>query len=115
MRRVISYTLACWLVLLGTGWVQYLHNLEHALGQSATQVATDRGHAPRSIPSKHDDAKCQLCLQLHQPVWHGGSIIVSLAAASLVGRTEAAPNQWFGSRRLNWIDCRGPPARSALI
>ena len=107
MRRLIALILACWFVLLGTGAVQYVHQLQH-IREAGT---CDRSSPWRDHqPGKHHDSDCQLCLQLHQPLLAGEWPAALSSAIAVVGWVTSVPDAAFTSLPLLQIVCRGPPS-----
>jgi hypothetical protein len=108
VRRYASILLLLCFVGLGTGALEWMHNLEHRLEDAREdRVAQSTG---RPISSHHhDESNCDVHAQLHMPILNVGWVpllvflglfvaFLSLLATPLIPRPLPAR-----------IDCRGPP------
>jgi hypothetical protein len=105
MRRAIALMLACCFALLGTGAVQYLHQLQHQHEASGIHQSDPWKHQP----GKHSDSNCQLCLQLHQPLVAAENQAPSIGVMAIAGMISASADSAITSLPIRHIDCRGPP------
>jgi len=106
MRRLIALILVCCFVLLGTGAVQYFHQLQHqAEAKACYQSSTPHDHQP----AKHHDSSCQLCLQLHHPIFIAGWSADLVGLATVTGWVTVRPDSAITSLPLLQVVCRGPP------
>jgi hypothetical protein len=108
VRRLASISLMLCFVALGTGTLEYLHNLDH-LREDAREANLLRKAGLPVSPQKHDESNCAVHAQLHLPILNVGWVpllvflglfvaFLSLLATPLIPRPVPA-----------WIDCRGPP------
>jgi hypothetical protein len=93
---------------LGSGALQYLHELDHAKAD-ARQDAMVRAAGLPVGPHHHDEANCRICVQLHMAycevgwkIWLSlvGALIACAGVVDIERRGRAAPGR---------IGCRGPP------
>ena len=109
LGRFPSILLITVFLALGTGALEYLHNLDHQRSDSQARLAAKDGlpAQPSPIP---DDGNCKIHAQLHQPVsatpWTPLLVFLGLFVAFL---TLLAPEP-ISYRPLLRLDCRGPPA-----
>jgi hypothetical protein len=104
MRRRWAVILATITVLLlGSGALSFLHELEHRVDQRA---CTTGGERPAG---SHDDSNCPIHAMLHSPIVAGG---VERSPVGLVETAEklAVADQVLVSVELPVnLSCRGPP------
>src|SRR5262249_36497404 len=110
VRRFVSGLLIVFFLALGTGTIEYVHNLEHAWDDAmAVARARDAGKPPPVVPA-HDDSNCFVHAQLHMPTiaqgWVPLLILLGLLVAFLTQLPISAPSVPLRLR----LDCRGPPA-----
>jgi hypothetical protein len=121
MRRIVSLILAAGFFALGTGGLEYVHNLAHAredaaaaaivLGRNSLGSTSDSSDDSSGHPGPlHTDANCVIHAMLHAPLLTGGwvplLVCLGLFVAFLTQLTPPVPSR----RPLVRIDCRGPPA-----
>jgi hypothetical protein len=104
LRRFASILLVATFLALGSGGLEYLHNLDH---QRLDSRHADSASHPSPLP---DDNNCKTHAQIHQPVaataWVPLLVFFGLFVAFL---TLLAPEP-VSHRPLLCLDCRGPPA-----
>ena len=110
MRRVASQIVILCFLVMGTGSLEYVHNLEHAL-EDANEARAGRQHEERDrAPAHHDESNCAVHAQLHMPALSGGWVpLLVLLGVFVAFLSEIAP-RWTPARWCLNIDCRGPPA-----
>ena len=115
MQRFTSIFLALCMSILGTGTLQYAHNLTHLRQYLPQEVAasdydTDPGASapPPKAPLPHQHS-CDLCIQLHLPMAAGHVITHSVCIAPLIGLITIVLRPLVDSLPERRIDCRGPP------
>src|SRR5262245_16718652 len=108
MRQFLAIILGACFLSLGTGVLEYLHNLQHEREDAAVMAMAGQpaGQSPR-----HDDGNCSIHAQLHLPRvasgWAPLLIFLGLFTAFLATLAPKLAPQLALAR----IDCRGPPAR----
>jgi hypothetical protein len=95
---------------LGSGAVEYLHNLQHERDEAA-QAAIARA-AGREAPSHqtHDETNCDFHAQLHVPLLAAGWVPLLVLLGAFVACLTTLATTLVGRRVPLRIDCRGPPA-----
>jgi hypothetical protein len=110
LRRFPSILLVAVFLAIGTGGLEYLHNLDHQRLDSQQADLTTKDGLPSHPSPLPDDNHCKIHAQLHQPVsvtaWTPLLVLLGLFVAFL---TLLAPDP-VSHRPLLRLDCRGPPA-----
>jgi hypothetical protein len=111
MNRVAAVILAIGFLMLGTGTMEYLHNLEHAREDAAEAAIANATGQPVQEAPHHDENNCPVHAQLHMPAlpvaWVPLLILLGVFVAFLTMLApQLAPQPAFVR-----IDCRGPPSR----
>lgn len=110
MRRLASIPLLVVFLALGTGALQFLHNLDHQRFDARHAPPADREGMPSHPAPLPDDNNCATHAQLHQPVstiaWVPLLIYLGLFVAFLTLLTPGPVSH----RPPLALDCRGPPA-----
>jgi hypothetical protein len=112
LRRLASILLLLCFAALGTGTLEYLHNLQHAREDAAeAAVAKAAGLPDTPAPAPHNESNCDVHAQLHVPLmtaaWVPLLVLLGLFVAFLTQLAPVPPVQELPSR----LACRGPPAR----
>jgi hypothetical protein len=109
VKRAASTILIALFLALGTGSLQYLHNLQH-LAEDARQDALDRASGKPVESHHHDEGNCSTHAALFFAFFFGGwtsyVICLGLLIAFLVLLDARQVPRLLPLR----IDCRGPPA-----
>lgn len=66
-QRISVIFLGLLWLMLGTGLLAYVHELDH-----------QREDGRRGVPARHDDGNCPIHAQLHMPLQCAGEVTVSL-------------------------------------
>jgi hypothetical protein len=96
---------------LGTGTLEYLHNLQHAQEDAREDALLARKGGPLTPHEshEHDDSNCPVHAQLHLPLMSGGwvplLVLLGLFVAFLSLLSQPLIHRAVPAR----IDCRGPP------
>jgi hypothetical protein len=112
MRRFVAILLLFSFVALGTGTLEYLHNLQHQ-HEDAAQAAAARTAGLPDAPDhrSHDDSNCEFHSRLHLALmtwaWVPLLVLLGLFVAFLTPLAPVPPAQQPPSR----LSCRGPPLR----
>jgi hypothetical protein len=111
MRSLPAILLALAFLLLGTGALEYIHNLAHQREDAAQIALAKSTRQPVKESPAHNDTNCSLHAQLHLstlPVaWVPLLIALGLFVAFLtLLAPPLAPQPAFAR-----LDCRGPPRR----
>ena len=99
-RRLAAIVLLVAIALLGSGALEYLHNLAHAYEDAAVGLPQ---------PQHHDDTNCAIHAQLHLPMLRGGHVPLLVFLGLFVAFLTQLPLT-IESRRIPLrLNCRGPP------
>jgi hypothetical protein len=111
VKRAASILLLICFLALGTGTVQYLHNLQHQ-AEDAREDAIARASGQATEHHHHDESNCEVHAQLVLAFFFDGWTPLLMLLGLLVGRSIVA--SLFRIPRLTpiRIDCRGPPVIS---
>lgn len=111
MQRVAAMLVILCYAAVGSGGMEYWHNLEHAAEDAIPLQASADAGAPLDHPPIHDESNCPVHAQLHLAAlavaWAPLLICLGLFVAFL---SQLAP-RCAGQRILFAIPCRGPPVR----
>jgi hypothetical protein len=107
---IISVT---WLLLLGSGAAEYLHNLQHLQEDKAMDAAMLKAGMPISSHPIHDDSNCDIHAQLHLPLLASGWVPLLVFLGLLVAFLTLLAPRLISQRVPLRLDCRGPPALCA--
>jgi len=109
MRRFPAIFLTLVFLMLGTGTLEHLHNLQHACEDAIEAAAAKAAHQPVQEHQEHDENNCAVHAQLHMPTlpvaWVPLLILLGLFVAFL---SMLAPRLNPQAQFIR-IDCRGPP------
>lgn len=102
VRRSPAILLLLLWVMLGSGALAYLHELEHAREDSGNGVPVEHRH--------HDDGNCRVHAQLHTPLTTA-AVVALVPHAELAAEVSKIVGQRFaeGPRLTNCMS-RAPPA-----
>ena len=111
MRRVAAILLLICFAALGTGTLEYLHNLQHAREDAVEAAAAKAAGLPEKSQPAHDETNCDVHAQLHVPLmaaaWVPVLVLLGLFVAFLTQLAPVPPVLELTTR----LACRGPPAR----
>jgi hypothetical protein len=94
---------------LGTGALQYLHELQHAAEDARyNQLAKVAGLPP--VHQNHDESNCEFCAQLHIPLMLAGWTPILICLGLFVAFLTLVELPLVAFAVPARIDCRGPPA-----
>jgi hypothetical protein len=113
LRRLPAIFLLVAFLALGTGALEYLHNLDHqredarlaGAGVNHSDSPAHRNHAPI-----HNDTNCETHAQLHMPTIAAGWMPLLVFAGLFVAFLTLLAADPVSHRPLPRLDCRGPPA-----
>jgi hypothetical protein len=103
LRAFASILLVATFLALGTGGLQYLHNLDHQ------RVDSRHANSPSHPGPLPDDNNCETHAQLHQPVAAGGWVPLLVFLGLFVAFLTLLAPEPVSYRPLRCLDCRGPP------
>jgi hypothetical protein len=113
MKRIVAILMMLVVVALGSGAMEYLHNLQHAQEDAACAAATaapERADQPQPKVPVHDDSNCFLHRQLHLPTIAAGWVPVLVFLGLFVTFLSEIARPLISRPPLLDVDCRGPPA-----
>jgi hypothetical protein len=109
LKRLASILLLLTFLGLGSGALDYLHELQHAREDAIADVRAKADGRP-IVPHHHDESNCETCAQLHIQFvfvrWVPTLICLGLFVAFLTLLDTPLISRLTPAR----IDCRGPPA-----
>jgi hypothetical protein len=108
--RALTFLSLLWLILLGSGAVEYIHNLQHAREDAAVQEAFAKAGMPVPDIPDHDDSNCDIHAQLHFPLLPIAWVPLLIGLGLLVAFLTLLAPRLVSQRVPARIDCRGPPA-----
>ena len=106
-RKSEFVLLICFLAL-GTGTLQYLHNLQH-LTEDAREDAIARASGQATEHHQHDESNCEIHAQLVLAFFFDGFTPLLILLGLLAQRPIVASLFRISRLPLFRIDCRGPP------
>jgi hypothetical protein len=107
VRRLPAFILIAALLLLGTGGLEFAHNLEHAAIDSH-RAASSPDDQPRPAPV-HNENNCEFHARLHLPVTLADSAPLLLYFEKLVALHVEHVSLLISQRAIDHCHCRGPP------
>jgi hypothetical protein len=109
VKRVAPIFLLLFFLALGTGTLEFLHNLEHQREDAREAAEAKAAGLPESPGVPHDDSNCEIHAQLHVPLmaaaWVPLLVLLGLFVAFLTLLAPAMVEQGVPS----CLGCRGPP------
>ena len=113
MRRVAAFLALLAVAGLGSGVLDYLHQLDHqrqaALWAAAIAKAAGGHHRP-VVPPLHDQSHCPICATLQAPLSDTAAAPLIILLALLALAAAPRPVVIHVARLALPIICRGPPA-----
>ena len=110
MRRAASILLLLCYAALGTGVVEFLHNLEHEREDAAIAAVAMAEGRPVDQHPIHDESNCKFHSLLHAPMLAAGWVPILICLGLFVGFLSLLTPELISQRAPLRIDCRGPPA-----
>ena len=108
LRRIAPILLLLCFASIGTGTLEYLHNLEHAAEDAREDALAQSSGAPVE-QHHHDESNCQVHAQLHLPFISGGWVPLLVCLGLFVAFLTLLDTPLIPRLVLARIDCRGPP------
>jgi hypothetical protein len=109
MRSILSTLLLLTFLCVGTGLMEYLHDLHHEYEDRQQAIIAQKQGKPTPTAPIHDESNCFVHAQLHiarlPVIWVPLLVLLGLFVAFLT--QIAVP--LISQRQLLRIDCRGPP------
>jgi hypothetical protein len=109
MKFLAAYLLMFTFLALGTGGLEYLHNLQHAAEDAradAMAAASGQSHQDHH----HDETNCSMHAQLHIALFLFRTLPPLLGIGALLAILKLRLQHSIPLILLHRIDCRGPPA-----
>jgi hypothetical protein len=100
--------LIIWFLLLGTGTVGLLHNLQH---QRQDALLANAGTLPPGQIPHHDESNCLTHALLHAPMLSPGLALLLICLGLLVALLTVRLPALTPQRVPSAFNCRGPPRR----
>lgn len=110
MRRAPSILLLLAFFALGTGSLEYLHNLDHRHEDARLAAAAQQAGLPVHPAPLHNDTNCETHAQLHMPGLATGWVPLLVFLGLFVGFLTLLKTEPVSRRPILCLDCRGPPA-----
>jgi hypothetical protein len=111
VRRVAAISLMLCFLGLGSGALEYLHNLQHEREDAAEAQLARAAGLPEQPHKTHDETNCGFHAQLHVPMLSAGWVPLLVLLGVFVAYLSTLAPPLVGQRIPLRIDCRGPPAR----
>ena len=108
VRRLASILLVTVFLALGTGALQYLHNLKHAR-EDAREDAIAKSSGQPLEHHQHDESNCFVHAQLHVPTISAGWVPLLVFLGLFVAFLTQIATPLVSQTRIFRIACRGPP------
>lgn len=113
MNRFAANLLVVCFLALGTGALQFVHELGHLLEDreenAAALAAAVANHAVPPAHEHHDEDNCQICAQLHLTYISGGWTPVLVCLGLFVAFLSLLDTPLIPRLLPLRLDCRGPP------
>jgi hypothetical protein len=111
VRRTTSILLLLCFAALGTGTLEYLHNLNHAREDAMEDAIAKTNHQPVEH-HHHDESNCEVHAQLHLPYIAAGWVPLLICLGLFVAFLTQLNTPLIPRQLPTRIDCRGPPVCS---
>jgi hypothetical protein len=109
VRRFAAILLLAGFLGLGTGGLQYLHEMQHAAEDARQDAAAKKAGLP-VLPHQHDESTCEFCAQLHLQFVVIGWVPILICLGLLIAFLTLLDTPLIPRAIPARIDCRGPPA-----
>jgi hypothetical protein len=118
VRSFVAIFLSVAFLALGTGALEFLHNLDHkaedarlaADAAAACASGAQSDHHHQHLPPLHDDTNCETHALLHMPTIAAGWTPLLVFVGLFVAFLTLLASEPVSHRPLLRLDCRGPPA-----
>jgi hypothetical protein len=109
IRSIASNLLLLTFLSVGTGTLEYLHDLHHEYEDHLVELAALKQGKKAPTAPIHDESNCFVHAQLHIARLAGGWVPLLVLLGLFVAFLTQIPAPLFSQRQLFRIDCRGPP------
>ncbi|HEX3355556.1 MAG TPA: hypothetical protein VHS31_01145, partial [Tepidisphaeraceae bacterium] len=110
LRHPISILLLLLFLPLGTGALEYLHNLQHAREDADEAAALIKSGKPEKTAPIHDESNCSIHAKLHLLTTSTACVPLLVFFGLIIAfLTEIAP-PLISQRQFICLVCRGPPS-----
>jgi hypothetical protein len=99
--------------LLGSGAMEYEHNLEHAAEDRAEAQWLREHHLPTNDIPIHDESNCDVHGQLHLALYFMQWVPLLVLLGLFIAFLSQLPTPLIRQHVPVRLDCRGPPANRA--
>jgi hypothetical protein len=111
VRRVAAILLMLSFLGLGSGVLEYLHNLQHEREDAAEPKLARAAGLPEQPHKTHDQTNCEFHAQLHVLMLSSGWVPLLVLLGVFIACLTTLAEPLVGQRIPLRIDCRGPPLR----
>ena len=108
MRHAAAILLLACFLGLGTGALEYFHDLQHD-AEDARMDAITRAAGMPIVPHHHDESNCDIHAQLHMQFVAMGWVPLLICLGLLVAFLTLLQSPLISRASPARIDCRGPP------
>jgi hypothetical protein len=109
LRSITSALLLLTFLSLGTGTLEYLHDLQHEYEDHLVELAALKQGKKSPVAPIHDESNCFVHAQLHIATLPTGCVPLLILLGLLVAFLTLITSPLVSRRQLFRIDCRGPP------
>jgi hypothetical protein len=110
LKRLASIIVLFGVLGIGTGGLDFLHELTHQAEDARLDAFLKAAGLPVGT-HHHDESNCQVCAQLHMMVLWMGWMPVLICLGLFVAFLTLLDQPLIGRLQPARIDCRGPPVR----
>jgi hypothetical protein len=110
LARFASILLALAFLALGTGGLEFLHNLEHQREDARQASIALKSHQRIPAAPTHDESNCPIHFQLHLPIFFTAWTPLLVALGLFVAFLTLLAPSLNTQRAYIRLDCRGPPS-----
>jgi hypothetical protein len=93
---------------LGSGALEYMHNLQHAFEDARMDAMARKMHLP-VVPHQHDESNCPIHAQLHLQFVSLDVMPLLICLGLFLAFLSLIESPLIGRLLPARIDCRGPP------
>ena len=110
MKRIAAILLILCFTGIGTGALEYWHDLQHD-AEDARADAIAKAAGQPVLPHEHDESNCPVHAQLHMPLITTAWVPLLVCLGLLIAFLSLIEPSYVPTAISARIDCRGPPVR----